>query len=69
MTAQLITEAGNPIPPEVMLDWCQIWGDGDRRLRCDEITLHVLGRDIFRVQGQLWLRLRDRELAAFGEEP
>jgi hypothetical protein len=59
MTAKVLTEAGSPIPAELMEKWCQMWADGDRRLRADEIAVNVLGGHPERTPGQLWDRLAE----------
>lgn len=57
MTATVTTDAGSAIPADVMLEWCKMWADGDRRLRSDEIAANVFGRRPALVQGQLWERV------------
>lgn len=63
-TAQIVTEAGSPVPVDLMAKWCETWADGDKRLRAEEISLNVFGRRLPRTPGQLWERLRDR--SSFG---
>jgi hypothetical protein len=59
MTADVLTDMGTPIPPDLMEKWCQTWADGDRRLRVQEISLKVLGRHLPPTPGQLWERVRE----------
>lgn len=59
MTAQLVTAAGSPVPLDDMPLWCRMWADGDRRLRAEEISLHVLGARYERDPGQLWERVAE----------
>lgn len=60
MTARVETAAGGEIPEEEMPRWCQVWADGDRRLRAMEISLNVLGRRLMPERGQLWERLSEQ---------
>lgn len=64
MSARVETDAGGEIPDADMPRWCQMWADGDRRLRIAEISLNVLGRPLAPEHGQLWERVRGR-----GEQP
>lgn len=57
MTAQIVTDAGSPVPADLMEKWCEMWADGDRRLRADEIALNVFGRRPSSARGQLWERV------------
>jgi hypothetical protein len=57
--AVIITDAGSPVPDDLMPKWCEMWADGDRRLRADEIALNVLGRQPARPAGQLWQRVAE----------
>lgn len=59
MSAQILTDAGSPIPEDLMEKWCEMWADGDRRLRADEIAVNVLGGRPERVPGQLWERVAE----------
>lgn len=59
MTARVVTAGGSEIPSESMPSWCQMWADGDRRLRCQEISVNVFGRAQRPEPGQLWERVRE----------
>lgn len=59
MSAEILTDAGSPIPADLMPKWCEMWADGDRRLRADEIAVNVLGGRPERVAGQLWDRVHE----------
>ncbi|MDF2915926.1 MAG: hypothetical protein K0S70_143 [Microbacterium sp.] len=60
MSAPLLTVSGGPIPDDQMPLWCEMWADGDRRLRADEIAVNVFHRVPERTPGQLWERVAER---------
>lgn len=60
MSARVETAGGSEIPENEMPRWCQMWADGDRRLRTMEISLNVLGQPLPPERGQLWERLSDQ---------
>lgn len=61
MSAPILTDAGNPVPDELMSKWCEMWANGDRRLRVAEISTNVFGRPLAATPGQLWERVRDAD--------